>query len=118
MKSNRLGRNYADGEIVIKQGTEGDCFYIIQEGGVEVVFESEKGEKVVAELGESDFFGEMGIFEKDVRSCTVRAKGNAKILTMDRKSLYTSIKKDPSLAFRLLEKMSNRIRKSNQNPGV
>ena len=74
--------------------------------------ESGTGEKVVAELGETDFFGEMGLFEKDVRSCTVRAKGEARILTMDKKSLYKSIQKDPSLAFRLLEKMSNRLRET------
>ncbi len=117
MKSNKLGRNYEDGEVIIKQGTVGDCFYIIQEGEVEVVYESAEEEKVVAMLKESDFFGEMGIFEKDVRSCTVRAKGNAKILTMDKRSLYSSIKKDPSLAFRLLEKMSNRIRESNKHFG-
>lgn len=118
MKSNKLGRNYQDGEVVIKQGTIGDCFYVIQEGKVEVVYESDDGEKVIAELNESDFFGEMGIFEKDVRSCTVRAKGNAKILTMDKRSLYSSIKKDPSLAFRLLEKMSSRIRETNKHLGA
>lgn len=118
MKSNKLGRSYQDGEIIIKQGTVGDCFYIIQEGEVEVVYESDEEEKVIAKLKESDFFGEMGIFEKDVRSCTVRAKGEAKILTMDKRSLYSNIKKDPSLAFRLLEKMSSRIRETNKHFGT
>jgi CRP/FNR family transcriptional regulator, cyclic AMP receptor protein len=115
MKSNKLGRSYSDGEIVIKQGTLGECFYVIQEGKVEVVDESGEKEVIITELGESDFFGEMGLFEKDVRSCTVRAKGEAKILTMDKRSLYKNIKQDPSLAFRLLEKMSNRIRETNKH---
>lgn len=117
MKNNSLGHLYNDKEIVIKQGTTGDCFYVIQEGKVEVVDESGDNEVVVAELGETDFFGEMGLFEKDVRSCTVRAKGDAKILTMDKKSLYKSIQKDPSLAFRLLEKMSNRLRETTKQLG-
>lgn len=116
-KSNSLGHLFRDGEIIIKQGTVGDCFYVIQEGKVEVVDESGDKEKVLAELKESDFFGEMGIFEKDVRSCTVRAKGDAKILTLDKKSLYISIQSDPSLAFRLLEKMSNRLREANKHFG-
>jgi len=114
MKTNSLGHLYKDGEIVIKQGTIGDCFYVIQKGKVEVVDESGEKEIVLAELKETDFFGEMGLFEKDVRSCTVRAKGEAKILTMDKKSLYKSIQQDPSIAFRLLEKMSNRLREANR----
>lgn len=117
MKSNKLGRLYQDGEIIIKQGTVGDCFYVIQEGEVEVVQESEDGEKIIAELQEPDFFGEMGLFEKDVRSCTIRAKGEAKVLTMDKKSLYKNIQQDPTLAFRMLEKMSNRIRETNKHVG-
>lgn len=112
-----LGRQFSDGEIIIKQGSVGDCFYVIQEGKVEVIDEFGDNEIVVAELGETDFFGEMGIFEKDVRSCTVRAKGDAKILTMDKKSLYKSIQRDPSLAFRLLEKMSSRLRETTKHIG-
>ena len=115
MKSNKLGRIYNDGDIVIKQGTIGECCYVIQEGKVEVIDESSGIEVIIAELGETDFFGEMALFEKDVRSCTVRAKGEVKILTMDKKSLYKNIKQDPSLAFRLLEKMSNRIRETNKH---
>lgn len=112
MKNNSLGHLYQDGEIVIKQGTTGDCFYVIQEGTVEIIDESGSVDTIVAELKQPDFFGEMGLFEKDVRSCTVRSKGESKILTMDKKSLYRSIQKDPSLAFRLLEKMSNRLRET------
>jgi CRP/FNR family cyclic AMP-dependent transcriptional regulator len=115
MKSNTLGHLYKDGEVVIKQGTIGDNFYVIQEGEVEVIDESGEKETVLAVLKETDFFGEMGLFEKDVRSCTVRAKGDAKILTLDKKSLFKNIKQDPSLAFRLLEKMSNRIREANKH---
>lgn len=117
MKINSLGRLYKDGENVIKQGTVGNCFYVIQEGEVEVINEFGDNEIVVAELGKTDFFGEMGVFEKDVRSCTVRAKGEAKILTMDKKSLYKSIQRDPSLAFRLLEKMSSRLRETTKHIG-
>ncbi len=109
-KKNILGHLYQDGEIIIKQGTVGNCLYVIQQGKVDVVRESGKKEIILAELGEKEFFGEMALFEKDVRSCTVRAKGDTKVLTLDKKGLYKTIQKDPSLAFRLLEKMSNRLR--------
>lgn len=114
MGNTKLGRQYADKEIVIKQGENGDCLYVIQEGKVEVIDESGEQEIKLAELGETEFFGEMGLFEKDVRSCTVRALGEAKIMTIDKRNFYKTIQKDPSIAYRLLEKMSNRLRETNK----
>ena len=114
MRNNKLGRLYRDGEIVIHKGDEGTCLFVIQEGNVEVFDENGGSEVKIADLGASEFFGEMGLFEKDVRSCTVRAKGNTKILTIDKKNFYKTIQKDPTLAYRLLQKMSFRLRELNK----
>lgn len=113
MDNNKLGAEYQNGEVIIKQGSIGNCLYVIQEGKVEVISESNGTEKKIAELGESEFFGEMGLFEKDIRSCTVKALGKAKILSVDKRNFYKSIEKDPSIAYRLLEKMSKRLRETN-----
>lgn len=117
MKTNKLGRLYTSGEVIIKQGTEGNCLFVVQEGKVEVISEKGDMEIKIAELGETEFFGEMGLFEKDVRSCTVRALGDARILTIDKKNFYKTIQEDPSLAFRLLEKMSKRLRETSKRLG-
>jgi CRP-like cAMP-binding protein len=113
MRNKKLGRVYKDGEIIIKQGEKGNCLYVIQQGKVEVIHETPDGDVKVAELGETEFFGEMGLFEEDVRSCTVRAAGEAKVLTIDKRNFYKSIHRDSSLAYRLLEKMSSRLREAN-----
>ena len=114
MKKSKLGHLYKDGEIIVKQGTTGDCLYVIQEGKVEVVLNEKDSEIKLAELGEGEFFGEMGLFEKDVRSCTVRALGDSKVMTIDKRNFYKTIRDDPSIAYRLLEKMSNRLRETNK----
>ena len=87
---------------------------MIQQGKVEVFDENGGGEIKIAELGPGEFFGEMGLFEKDVRSCTVRASGDAKIMTIDKRNFYKTIQKDPTLAYRLLQKMSFRLRELNK----
>jgi CRP-like cAMP-binding protein len=80
------------------------------DGQVEV-FQERKGKEVrLAVLGKGDFFGEMAIFEREVRSATVRAHGKVRVLTVDKKILLRRISEDPSLALRILERMSNRIR--------
>lgn len=111
MGSSVLGKTYRDTEIIIKQGEQGDCMYVIQEGLVEIVKETDRGEVLLAIRSQGEFFGEMAIFEHEQRSATVRAIGDAQVLTIDKKSLLRRIHEDPSLAFHLIQAMSARIRK-------
>ena len=114
MRNTTLGHQYTDGDIIIKQGDEGHCLFVIQEGKVGVYHANNGKETKIAELGQSEFFGEMGLFERDVRSATVRSIGDARVLTIDKKNFYKTIQQDPSLAYRLLEKMSKRLRDTNK----
>jgi len=105
-----LGRIYNDGDIIIKQGNKGECFYVIQSGCVEVVQTSEHGEQHLAYLECGDSFGEMAIFEEEVRSATIKAAGEVRVLKVDKKTLYRRIQEDPLLAVGLLKAMAHRIR--------
>ncbi|HEY5729226.1 MAG TPA: cyclic nucleotide-binding domain-containing protein [Anaerolineales bacterium] len=111
MNMGSLGKIYQNGETIVRQGELGDCMYVIQDGQVEVVSNTGKREVQLAILGKNEFFGEMAIFEHEFRSATVRALGTARILTVDHKNFLRRIHEDPSLAFRLMEVMSSRVRK-------
>lgn len=111
MRSNELGRVYAAGEPIVLQGDMGDCMYVVQTGEVEVVQATAVGEQRLAILKAGDFFGEMSIFEHEVRSATVRAHGEARVLKVDKRTLMRRMKEDPTLAFNLLQTLSRRIRR-------
>lgn len=110
MDGNGLGKIYKDTEIIIQQGDQGDCMFVIQEGLVEIVKEMDGGEVLLALRGSGEFFGEMAIFEHEVRSATARALGEVRVLTIDKKNLLRRIHEDPSMAFHLVQSMSARIR--------
>lgn len=110
MESGGLGKVYGDGEIIVRQGEQGDCMYVIQEGRVEVIREKDGKEISLAILGEREFFGEVPLFERERRSATVRVLGEARLLTVDRKTLMRRIQEDPSLAYRMLQTLSRRVR--------
>lgn len=105
-----LGKIYQDGEVIVRQGEVGDCMYVVQEGKVEVVLETEGREIRLAELGEGELIGEMAIFDREVRMATVRAFGKARVLTVDERNFLRRVHEDPSLAYRLVRTMSQRIR--------
>ena len=115
MVGGALGKVYADREVIIQQGESGNCMYVVQGGRVEVLQNSLKGgEQHLAFLEAGDFFGEMAVFEKEIRSATVRAAGETRVLRVDKKTLLTRIREDPLLAVNLLKTMSHRIRHLNE----
>ena len=106
-----LGREYADSAVICHQGEPGDRMYVIQAGRATVLREEGGVEVVVGELKTGDVFGEMAIFDRQPRSATVRAKGAARVLTLDKRAFLRQVHEDPSLAYRILESMSLRIRR-------
>lgn len=105
-----LGKLYSSGEQVVRQGDEGNCMYVVQAGKLEVIREEHDGQVRVNVMNAGDIFGEMSIFEREVRSASVRALGEARVLTVDKKTFLRRIQEDPALAFNLVKIMSRRIR--------
>ncbi|XP_026180452.1 cAMP-dependent protein kinase type I-alpha regulatory subunit isoform X1 [Mastacembelus armatus] len=74
--------NYIAGETVIQQGDEGDNFYVIDQGEMDVYVNNEW----VTSIGEGGSFGELALIYGTPRAATVRAKTNVKLWGIDRDS--------------------------------
>ncbi len=104
-----LGHLYEDGEIIVRMGEVGNCMHIMQSGEAEVLLDVEGRSAAVAVLTAGDAFGEMALFTKEPRTATVRARGRARVLTVDKRQFLRRVHEDPSLAFSILLKLSQRI---------
>ena len=110
MSTGLVGKVYQDGEVIVRQGEAGKCMYVIVSGKAEVL-DQEGGKEVrLAVLGPRDSFGELAVFDRERRSATVRAMGQVRTIIIDEKTFEKSVVEQPWLAFRVLEKMSRRIR--------
>ena len=77
--------SYEKGETIIKQGDNGDSFYIIRRGGVTLSEKKTLGKsKDVGTLRDSDCFGEMGLLKKETRQFTATATSKTKCLSISR----------------------------------
>jgi len=115
MKEGELGRVYANGEAICIEGEKGEVMYVIQSGKVKITKHAHAGELTLATLENGDIFGEMSLFDKLPRSETATALGEARVLSIDKKKLFTTICEDPTLVFKILETMSKRIRMLDEN---
>ncbi len=66
------------GRDLVREGDFSYEFMVIEEGQAEVTREGAH----VADLGPGDFFGEMGLLEKTLRSATVTARTPMKLVTL------------------------------------
>jgi len=80
MTSERIG----PGEAFIREGEEGDSFYVVRSGEVEVVAREGDGERRVATGSAGDFFGEAALITGEPRNATVRSLGEVELYRLDK----------------------------------
>ncbi len=106
-------RTFSAGETIIRMGESGATMYIIRSGRVEVVLERPTEPIVLASLGPGDFFGELSIFDGEVRSATVTAVEETETLTLWKYDVMEMVRRSPELAWSLLRSLSARLRAAN-----
>lgn len=96
-----------ESEIVIKQGDDGDNFYVISEGKYDIFVKDGKNEKLVAQLDGKGSFGELALMYNCPRAATIIAKSPGKLWCLDqaafRKIIVTAQAKKRKLFEDLLE---------------
>ncbi|XP_003387676.1 PREDICTED: cAMP-dependent protein kinase type I-alpha regulatory subunit-like [Amphimedon queenslandica] len=68
------------GDTVINQGDEGDNFYVIDSGEVEIYVDN----KFLGTIGETGSFGELALIYGTPRAATIKAKTDTKLWAIDR----------------------------------
>jgi len=74
---------HEDGDVIIKQGDDGDNFYLVDDGSVEV-FVAGKGDEPVKAYNAGDGFGELALMYNAPRAATCKAVGSVRLWAVDR----------------------------------
>jgi CRP/FNR family transcriptional regulator, cyclic AMP receptor protein len=109
-EARRMVAQHAD-ELDVDEGTElarqGEWayeFFVIEEGGAEVLRDGER----IAELGPGDFLGEMGIVGNVVRNATVRTTSPGRVIVMTAQAFRSMKHASPDVAARIAEAVEER----------
>ncbi|MBW1917830.1 MAG: cyclic nucleotide-binding domain-containing protein [Deltaproteobacteria bacterium] len=113
--------------IIMTEGEPGEVMYIMCAGEVEITkrlileFEDRAPrDKVMIRLKAEDgvIFGEMALIENDVRSATVKALTECKLLELSKDRFYQLIQQNPAMGIKMLwrlsQMLSQRLRKTDE----
>ncbi len=94
------------GQLIITQGTPGQAFYLTLSGRVEILRDG----RSLGAYGPGDFFGEMSLLDNAPRSATIRALDPTRCLMLSSWDFKALLEEYPSIAVKLLEVLSRRLR--------
>lgn len=112
----RLGRavverTYKKGETIMKEGEQAVAFFVIVEGGVDVIQSAgTKKQRVLGSLRSGEAFGEMALLDGGPRVATVKAVDDTTCLVLSRWDFVAELRTNPQMAVAMLPVLSKRLR--------
>jgi rhodanese-related sulfurtransferase len=107
----RFGRiKIARGEVVIREGDEGDYYYVVESGRFQVERLVGGAKVVLAELKSGDAFGEEALVSEAKRNATVIALGEGELLRLDRKH-FDELLREPLLRRLSFDQAAQKVRR-------
>lgn len=106
-------KTYKPGETIFREGDNGDCAYIVEEGRVQVSVDKNGEPFPVSRLGAGEIFGEMSLIDGLARSASVSALEDCKLCIVSKDQLFARINEADPVVRLLISVLLKRMRSSN-----
>lgn len=102
-------QSFNQGQIIFREGDPGDQLYIVAEGEVDIVTDSQLLETVKT----GGIFGEMALIDDKPRSATAIARTDCVLAPVSRQHFLTLVERTPLFALQVMRVMAERLRRVN-----
>ena len=109
-------RSYRKGQVILRQGYEGDSLFVIVSGRVRIFTLSPEGHDLsVSLVDRGNFFGEMALLDGEPRSANVEAMQRTVVLILHRQAFCSHLLSNPMAAIHVIETLSQRLRRTTES---
>jgi len=115
--------SFAEGDIIFRENSSSKELYVIIQGEVDILFNSnemdKKGDTVIAKLRRGQSFGEVALVDEGLRSASARsAQKETKLLVIGRDKLVMLCETYPPLGYRLMYNLAADLAMKIRNSGL
>jgi CRP-like cAMP-binding protein len=108
-------RQFEPGEVVFREGDASDTCYVVREGHARAIHEHGDGRTItLATFGPGDIFGELAMFEDELRSATVEAIEPTSVVAVLGPDMRRLMTEHPEISMRLVVALAGRLRETNE----
>jgi CRP/FNR family cyclic AMP-dependent transcriptional regulator len=108
-------RTFEPDQIVFREGDASDTCYIVRSGRARAVREHSDGRTItLATFGLGDIFGELAMFEDELRSATVEAVQQTEVVAVLGPDMRRLMVEHPEISMRLVVALGRRLRETNE----
>jgi len=108
-------RTFDSGQVVFREGDASDTCYIVRAGHARAVREHSDGRIItLATFGPGDIFGELAMFEDELRSATVEAVHPTEVVAILGRDMRRLMARHPDISMRLVVALGRRLRETNE----
>ncbi len=108
-----MRRSFSKGDLIFRQGDEGLCAYIIEQGRVEIFVEdddSDGPETIISRLSKGEIFGEMAIIDTSQRIASARALEDCRLSLVSQDQLSSRLEEADAVIRLLVNILLKRLR--------
>lgn len=110
-----VSRRFEAGELVFKEGDDGSTCYIVRSGRARAIREHPDGRSItLAHFGPGDIFGEMAMFDGEVRSATVEILDPTEVVAILSRDMHRLLREYPDISIKLIIALGRRLREMNE----
>jgi CRP-like cAMP-binding protein len=108
-------RTFEPGQVVFREGDSSDTCYIVRTGHARAIRSHGDGRTItLARFGPGDIFGELAMFEDELRSATVEAVEPTEVVALLGPDMRRLMIEHPGISQRLVIALGRRLRESNE----
>lgn len=108
-------RSFQAGEVVFREGDASDTCYIVHTGHTRAVHQHGDGRTLtLATFGPGEIFGELALFEDELRSATIEALEPTSVVAVLGPDMRRLMRDHGEIALRLVIALGRRLRETNE----
>ena len=108
-------RSVPKNSLVINEGDDTDCLYIVLKGQAHALRSDESGRQfIINRFGPYDYFGEMSFFDRNARCATVITKVKSVLMILPRHAFFKFATQHPEIYQNVISALLEKLRKATQ----
>lgn len=105
---------FQDGDIVFNSGDSADYAYVIMDGAVDIVTETDSGPIVTFTLSQNQLIGELGVLNNTPRIATLIANGNLRAMKITAEMFFRILRENSEVALDVIRMLSGKLTRTNE----